>query len=65
MPDITMCEGMNCPHKEACYRYTATPSEFMQSYFMNSPIEESGRCTYYWGENGEAIWNLPNSEVKE
>lgn len=65
MPDITMCEGVFCPHKESCYRYTATPSEFMQSYFINTPIDEDGKCDYYWGENGEAVWKSRNTEVKE
>lgn len=64
MPDIAMCEGTDCPYKEACYRYTATPSEFMQSYSITPPIKD-GKCDHYWGENPEAIWNLPNSEVKE
>lgn len=64
MPDIAMCEGTGCPHKEGCYRYTATPSEFMQSYFMTPPIDENGKCDHYWGENGEAIWKSPNTEVK-
>jgi hypothetical protein len=48
MPDITMCSGTNCPLKETCYRYTATPSEFMQSYFVNPPIKEDETCDYYW-----------------
>jgi hypothetical protein len=29
MPDITMCNGVGCEIKEICYRYKATPSEFM------------------------------------
>lgn len=49
-PDITMCMGTNCPYKETCYRYTAKPSEFWQSWFMEPPIE-NGKCDYYWGEN--------------
>jgi hypothetical protein len=64
MPDITMCEGVLCPHKENCYRFTATPSEFRQSYFLNVPIQENGKCDYYWGENAEAIWNQLNEIVK-
>ena len=56
MPDITLCGGTNCPHKEKCYRYTAKPSEFRQSYFAEPPIKD-GKCDYYWGEQSEAIWN--------
>ena len=31
MADITMCTG-NCPVKENCYRYMATPNPYGQSY---------------------------------
>lgn len=41
MPDITMCKGAGCPHKEACYRFKATPSPYRQSYFAESPCIES------------------------
>ena len=33
MPDITMCTG-NCPVKENCYRYMATPNPYGQTYSM-------------------------------
>ncbi len=55
MPDITMCDGKECPVKKKCYRYTAKPSEY-QSYFVEAPIKD-GKCDYYWGENQEQIWN--------
>lgn len=45
-PDITMCNGDNCPVKKKCYRYTAKPSEY-QSYFVESPIKD-GKCDHYW-----------------
>jgi hypothetical protein len=49
MPDIAMCEGTGCPMRDVCYRYTATPSEFRQSYFTDIPYnEESGECDHYW-----------------
>jgi len=54
-PDITMCEGTDCPNKETCYRFTAKPSDY-QSYFMKPPIKE-GKCEYYWGENAQNVWN--------
>ena len=47
MPDITMCTGERCPLKQICYRHTAKPSEFRQSYFMKPPISE-GKCEYFW-----------------
>ena len=56
MPDITMCSGENCPAKEKCYRYTAKPSQFRQSYFTEPPIK-NGKCDHYWGEQAESIWN--------
>jgi hypothetical protein len=43
MADITMCEGKECPMKQNCYRHTAKPNEFRQSYFMHEPIKQ-GHC---------------------
>jgi hypothetical protein len=63
MPDITMCPGTNCPQKENCYRFTATPSEYYQSWFTKSPIKD-GKCDMYWGENAEAVWNELKDIVK-
>lgn len=51
MPDITMCKGEDCPLKDSCYRYVATPSEYRQSFFIEVPfIEEPDgtSCEYYW-----------------
>ena len=58
MPDITMCTGIDCPFKDQCHRYTATPSEY-QYYFADPPIKD-GKCDHYWGENAEFIWNKQN-----
>lgn len=55
-PDITLCQGTNCPHKETCYRFTATPNEYRQAYFTEAPIKD-GKCEMYWGENQINIWN--------
>lgn len=44
MPDIAMCKNENCKKKLKCYRYTATPSEYRQSY-MNFTRED---CSYFW-----------------
>lgn len=62
MPDITMCEGTGCPVKESCYRFTAEPNEFRQSYFATPPFKD-GKCALYWGENQEAIWDQLKSIV--
>jgi hypothetical protein len=43
MPDITMCNNDKCNKRESCYRFTATPSHYGQSYCNFS---ESG-CEYY------------------
>ena len=58
MPDIAMCMGRDCPKKNTCYRYTAFPSEYRQSYFVGVPYEvdssdENAGCTYYWPEKEE------------
>lgn len=31
MPDITMCTG-DCPISDSCYRFTAKPNPYGQSY---------------------------------
>ena len=36
MPDISMCTG-NCPISDYCYRHTATPNPYWQTY---SRLEE-------------------------
>lgn len=47
MPDITMCKGGECKQKETCYRFTAIPSEFRQSYFVSPPWMPLKGCEYY------------------
>ena len=48
MPDITMCNGTNCPEilKNQCFRYRAIPNSH-QSIFTNSPIDSQGRCQHF------------------
>jgi len=49
MADITMCEGIECPLKEKCYRYTAPANEYWQAYFTEVPYDiESEECEHYW-----------------
>jgi len=55
-PDISMCSTKECPLHETCYRFTATPSDFRQSYFAGDPRdvkerrpgEEETECAFYW-----------------
>lgn len=48
MPDIWICLGTDCPLRESCYRFTATPSDYRQSYFMKSPYDILiGGCNYW------------------
>lgn len=48
MPDISMCEGTGCPLKETCYRFTAEPSEYRQSYISVPPFKKDNTCEHYW-----------------
>ena len=32
MPDITKCSGNHCDRKKECYRFTAEPNKYWQSY---------------------------------
>jgi len=48
MPDITKCEGKDCPIKETCYRFTSPDSEYRQSYFMKIPYNHTSKiCDYF------------------
>ena len=48
MPDISMCNGGNCQKKETCYRYTATPDKYWQSYtFLADHLTPDGNCYEY------------------
>ena len=52
MPDISMCANPTCPLKEQCYRYTAKPSSFRQSYmsFKYDRRKKFG-CDYFWDKS--------------
>ena len=62
MPDIAMCEGAECPMKESCHRFTATPSEYKQAYFETPPVKD-GKCNMYWGVTQEQIMQQLNEIV--
>lgn len=44
MPDISMCKNNECPLKETCYRFKATPS-CHQAY---ADFNYKDGCDYYW-----------------
>ncbi len=48
MPDITMCKGEGCKKKKKCYRYTAEPTKYWKSYFVKSPVDDTGNCPDFW-----------------
>lgn len=52
MPDITMCSGDGCKIKESCYRHTAFPNPYRQSFFAESPGDDKS-CEYYIPDRGE------------
>jgi hypothetical protein len=57
--DISKCSGEDCPVKEKCYRFTATASEYRQSYFFKPPLEVKNgvvTCEMYWGDQANSIW---------
>lgn len=41
MPDITMCQGTDCPLRDRCYRFVAKPDKLWQSYFANVPYDSA------------------------
>ena len=47
--DISKCNGINCPIRNKCFRFTAIASEFHQSY-ISPPGKYVGRkftCEYF------------------
>lgn len=48
MPDITMCVSRGCPKKNECYRYTAKPDKYYQSYADYGKICLENDYKYFW-----------------
>jgi len=48
MPDITKCEGGDCPLKKNCYRYISADS-MRQAYFVEPPYIGDD-CDMFWGQ---------------
>lgn len=54
MVDICMCMDKQCPSRVLCYRYTAEPSKYGQSYFGKSPRKKDAmRCDEFWEDSRE------------
>jgi len=54
MPDISMCNGGECPNKDECYRYRAYPKKHMQSYMTIPPFVQEG-CSEFIEIDGRPI----------
>lgn len=64
MADISMCSGSGCSLRTRCYRFTATPNEFRQSYFMNVPLHLDGRtCHEFYNNEGYHVPFIPHPDV--
>lgn len=44
MADITMCANQECPSKDKCYRFTAHPNQYWQSWAEFKPEEGEIAC---------------------
>jgi len=60
MADITMCEGEGCPLRDNCYRFTAKPNPDRQSYFVETPVSQDGKCVHFF-DNAD----MKNSRAKK
>jgi len=63
MADISMCKNINCPSSKYCYRFTATPNEFRQSYAGFAPEEGEFNCSHFW-RNGKESEKCKRKGVK-
>ena len=48
MADISMCRDKACPSRTKCYRFVATPSQFLQSYGSFGRESDAQKCSHYW-----------------
>lgn len=47
MADISMCRDKQCPSRLDCYRFTAKPSQFLQSYASFGRDDGADRCVSF------------------
>ena len=45
MPDISLCKNYSCPINGKCYRFTAIPNAFRQSYGIFE--YKDNECDYF------------------
>lgn len=55
MPDISMCLDKECSCKGDCYRFTAIPNEFRQSYADFKETEIGKGCGYFMPNQNKRI----------
>lgn len=60
MPDIAMCPGGDCPSKLVCYRHTAEPTPFRQSYMDFNKRRHGNKCDSFM-----EIWSSAGSLDEE
>jgi len=48
MADISKCNDIHCPSKRICYRFTATPSEFRQSWIQTNRQADAYNCNLFY-----------------
>lgn len=65
MPDISKCPGDGCNKRNGCYRYTAKPSKYLQSYFVAPPLKDDGSCDYYWPDREDSGQNEAEAADRE
>jgi hypothetical protein len=54
MTDISKCEGIDCPIRDKCRRFTAKPNEYWQSYIVQNELMgdyKNGKCDEFWEWN--------------
>lgn len=63
MVDITMCKSKDCPISDSCYRFLATPCQYLQSYadFFDMSKDKANGCDMYMPAYD---WLLPKKESK-
>lgn len=56
MADITMCQNKECPLSKNCYRFTAKPNDYSQSYSDFKPVYNKEyneyQCVNFWSNEG-------------
>jgi len=50
MPDISACDYIDCPIRETCYRFTATPSVMQTYLILDREDYIDGDCDMYWDD---------------